>query len=93
MKSSEKLIMLTAEDIRYAKHTQLAALTGIDASNFSAWGSSRGISERNIDRIAEALGMSKLAFMEGLELRRKDAAAARSAQEKLERYIQLQSAS
>lgn len=43
-------IMLTAEDIRYARNIDLAAVTEIDPSNFAAWSNSRGISERNLKR-------------------------------------------
>ncbi|NJN85568.1 MAG: helix-turn-helix transcriptional regulator [Leptolyngbyaceae cyanobacterium SL_7_1] len=88
--SKESLPMLTIEDLRYAKHTQLAALTGFDPSSFAAWSSNtRGISERNLRRIAKALNMTQLAVMEGLELRRQDAATVRAIQERVDNVIQL----
>lgn len=88
MKVSKKMAF-TSEDIRYLKHIQLAVLTGIDASNFSAWSSYRRISERNLERIAEKLGMSKSELLEGLELRRKDVQMRRKARAKADRLIDL----
>lgn len=84
-----KELMLTLEDIRYARHTQLAELTGFDASNFAAWSSHRRISEKNLTVIAEKLNMSKLQVLEGLDLRRQDTAISRQVQEKLDRVIAL----
>lgn len=81
--------MLTAEDIRYARNIDLAAVTEIDPSNFAAWSNSRGISERNLNLIAQRLGISKLEFMQGLELRRQDAAITREVAAKFEKLIAL----
>lgn len=81
--------MLTPADIRYAKHTQLAELTGFDPSYFSAWSSSRRISEKNLSVIAERLNLTKPQVLEGLELRRQDVAIARRVHDKLDRVIAL----
>lgn len=80
---------LTIEDIRYVRHVQLEILTGINASNFSAWSSHRRISERNLERIAEGVGMTKSELIQALELRRQDTAIAKLAQHKAEKLIQL----
>lgn len=82
-----KDLVLTVEDIRYAKNIQLQTLTGIDASNFSAWGNRRGISEKNLDRIAKSIGMTKSQLMEALELKRADIAKAKLAQHKADKLI------
>lgn len=83
-------IMLTSEDIRWARHIHLAALTRLDPSTFVGWSSgNRGISERNLTLIAESLGMEKAAVLEGLELRRQDVAIARAVHHKFEQLIAL----
>lgn len=82
-------IALTVEDIRHLRHTQLSQLTGIDPSNFSAWSRQRRISERNLERMATQLGLSKSDLLTGIELRRQDAAIARIAQAKAKRLIEL----
>lgn len=81
-------LTLTIDDFRYIRHSQLATLTGIDPSYFSAWSHQRTISERNLERIAQKLGISKTEFLSALELRRQDAATARQAQAKANRLIQ-----
>ena len=87
MKIPESLVF-QAEDIRHLRHIQLEMLTGIDASNFSAWSNTRGISERNLERIAPRLGMTKGELMKGLDLRRQDAATARASRSKADRLIE-----
>lgn len=87
MKVTEESIMLTAEDIRHARNVDLAALTGFDATAFAAWSNNREISGRNLNAIAEALGMAKHEVLEGIELRKQDSATARAVQGKLERLI------
>lgn len=82
-------LILLAEDIRHLRHTQLARLTGIDPSNFSAWSRNRRISERNLERIAQQLGIAKPELLQGIELRRQDAAIAQSAQAKADALIAL----
>ncbi|MEP0923476.1 hypothetical protein [Leptolyngbya sp. ST-U4] len=84
---------LCAEDIRYARAIDLQAITGIDASNFTAWSSRRHISERNLGVIADALGIEKSEVLRGFELRRQDTRMAREVAEKLERLQQLQTRS
>lgn len=79
---------LLAEDIQHLRLTQLSLLTGIDPSNFSAWINQRRISERNLERIAQRLGMSKPDLLVGLELRRNNAAIARTVQAKANRLIE-----
>jgi len=80
-------LALTIEDIQHLRYIQLSLLTGIDASNFSAWSNDRRISERSLERIASRLGMSKVDLLKGLELRRQNAAIARAAQSKATRLI------
>lgn len=86
----EEEIVLTAQDIRFARFIHLAALTGIDPSNFAAWSSgNRGISEKNLEVLSERLSMAKSAVLEGLELRREDTAIARQVHQKFEQLIAL----
>jgi hypothetical protein len=80
-------LILAAEDIRYLRHVQLAALTGIDASNFPAWYQGRQLSERTLERLSQRLSVSKAEILKGFELRRQDAAIARNAQSKALRLI------
>lgn len=87
MQNSEELPVLTAEDIRYARNVDLSALTNIDPSNFAAWTAKRKLSERNMNLIAERLGMDKYEFMRGLEMKRADVAIAREVQAKFEKII------
>lgn len=75
-------LILTAEDIRYLRHVQLAVLTGIDASNFPAWYQGRRLSERTLERLSQCLSVSKAEILKGFELRRQDATRARTAQTK-----------
>jgi hypothetical protein len=86
MEASQE-IMITAEDIRYARNVELATLTGIDSTAFAAWSSSREISGRNLKIIATALGMEKHEVLQGIELRKTDTAIARAVQQKLEALI------
>ena len=79
--------MLNADDLRYARATDLQELTGIHASNFAAWTHKRHISEKNLKVIADALGMPKHEVLRGFEMRRKDEVAAREVQAKLEKLI------
>lgn len=81
-------LTLSVEDIRHIRHSQLALITGIDSSNFSAWSNHRKISERSLERIAQKVGMSKADLLQGLELRRQDAALARAAQVKVSQLIE-----
>jgi hypothetical protein len=62
-------------------------LTGIHASNFAAWSSTRAISEKNLKIIAQSLGIDKSEALKGLELRRRDVAIAREVQAKFEKLI------
>lgn len=80
-------LTLTIEDLRYLKYSQLAQITGIAASSFSAWSRSRCFSERTLDQIAQRLGLGKTDILQGFDLRRQDMAAARLAQDKAERLI------
>lgn len=88
MKTSQEVsVKLTIEDIRYARHIDLAALTGFGARDFAAWTKSRGLSERSLNVLAEQLGMEKTDLLKGLELRRQDAALARKVQERIKQLI------
>ena len=75
-------LKLNAEDVRRLSTNRLEALTGLAATNFSSWTHKRGISERNLERIAEKLHISKSELLRGIELRREDAIAARDAETK-----------
>jgi transcriptional regulator with XRE-family HTH domain len=81
------LLYLSVQDIRYMRHSQLSRLTGVDPSSFSAWSHNRRISERNLERIAHRLGMTKAELLQGLDLRRQDVAIARAAQAKADQLI------
>jgi hypothetical protein len=80
-------LVLSVEDIRHLRHSQLARLTGIDASSFSAWSRYRCFSERSLDQIAHRLSIPKTDILQGFDLRRQDIAIARTAQDKAERLI------
>ncbi|HEY9660380.1 MAG TPA: hypothetical protein V6C65_18155 [Allocoleopsis sp.] len=80
-------LTLSVEDIRYLRPIQFAQLTGIPSSSFCGWIRNRRISERNLERIADKLGMSKADLLQGLELRRQDVMDARTAQTKADRLI------
>jgi hypothetical protein len=87
MKVTEELIVLTAEDIRYARNVDLASLTKFDATAFAAWSNAREISGRNLNAIAQALGMEKHEVLRGIELRKQDTVTARKVQAKLEQLL------
>lgn len=78
---------LNPEDIRHARPIDLERITGINASSFVSWSMGRGISEKNLTVLSEALGMSKAEVLAGLELRREDAAIARQVAEKIDRLM------
>lgn len=80
-------LALSAEDIRHLRHSQLARLTGIDPSSFSAWSQQRRFTERTLDQLALCLGIPKSVVLQGFDLRRQDVATARLAQEKAEQLI------
>ncbi|HEY9762379.1 MAG TPA: hypothetical protein V6D07_07625 [Trichocoleus sp.] len=80
-------LLLTPDDIRYLKPAQLARLTRIDARYFSAWSTSRSISEKSLELIAQALGLTKSEVLQGFDLRREDAALAQAAQVKASKLI------
>jgi hypothetical protein len=79
--------ILSAEEIRYIRHTQFSQLTGIRANNFPRWDRGRRISEQTLERLAVGLRTSKLEVLKGFELRRQDVAIARAAQAKAEQLI------
>lgn len=54
-----------------ASLTELASLTGIDKGNFSKIDGGKLVSERTINRIAEATGLEPDRVLKGLNLRRK----------------------
>jgi hypothetical protein len=87
--TTDVAMKLCAEDIRYARAIDLQGLTGIDASNFAAWSSTRHISERNLGVIAKALGMEKSEVLRGFEMRRRDTQTAKDVAAKLEQWVQL----
>lgn len=87
MKIPENLVF-TTEDLRHLRHIELETLTGINASSFSAWTSTRKISERNLEKIAQKLGMTKSELIEGLDLRREDAAKSKRVRAKADQLIE-----
>jgi hypothetical protein len=60
-------LLLSVEDIRHLKHSQLSLLTGINSSSFAAWNHQRRLSERSLERIAQRLGLSKPELLQGFE--------------------------
>ncbi|MGF1566868.1 MAG: hypothetical protein ACFCVD_02135 [Nodosilinea sp.] len=80
-------ILLTAEDIRYLRPIQLSALTQIQSDSFSAWSSTRRISEASLTAIANALGIDREEVLRGFDLRRQDSAHAKAAKEKAARLL------
>jgi hypothetical protein len=63
---------ISPTDIRFARPCDLAALTGIDASSFTAWTGRRKLTEQSIQAIAKALEMTPGEFLTAWELRRED---------------------
>lgn len=80
-------LLLTDEDIRHLRQVQMAALTGIHPTYFSAWSSYRRISERSLVAIASALGVEPSEILRGFALRRMDIACAKEAQAKADKLI------
>ena len=80
-------LLLSAQDIRHLRHIQLARLTGIDASSFSAWSSRRRFSERSLEQLEQRLGIPKSDILQGFDLRRQDMTTARAAQAKADALI------
>jgi len=80
-------LLLSVEDIRHLRHSQLSLLTDINPSNFSAWNHQRRLSERSLERIAQRLGLGKPELLQGFELRRQDSVIARVAQTKANHLI------
>lgn len=80
-------LQLSAEDIRYLRPIQLSTLTGFHPTYFSAWSSSRHLSERSLGIIASALGVDKAVVLAGFELRRTDVAQAKQVEKKAEQLI------
>ncbi len=75
-------LCLSADDLRYVRHCQLEALTGISATNFPRWDQGHAFSERTLTRIAQSLQIDKSVVLHGFELRRQDLQTARNAQAK-----------
>lgn len=63
---------ITTNDIRFARPCDLAMLTGIDQSSFTAWTRQRKLTEQSIQTIASALNISPSEFLSAWELRRQD---------------------
>jgi hypothetical protein len=82
-------LVLSAEDLRYLRCIQLARLTDIDASCFSAWNQNRSMSERTLERLSTRLHLPKHEILRGFDLRRKDAAIVLSVHLKANRLIKL----
>ncbi len=80
-------LILTAEDIRHIRNSQLAILTRIHASNFPKWDQGQALSERTLERIAAGLCTTKLEVLKGFELRRGDVTISRAAQSKADQLI------
>lgn len=80
-------LSLSVEEISRLKHSQLAVLTGIPPSYFSAWKGRRGISERKLAEVAGKIGLSPSDLLQVLEARRKAAEKDREAQAKGDRLI------
>jgi len=80
-------LALTVEEFSHLRHSQLAQLTGIPPSYFSAWKRQRGISERKLGEIAGKIGLTSSDLLKVLEARRREAEKVREAQAKADRLI------
>jgi len=63
---------MTVKEFQEACLAYLAEQTGIHMSAWSRWFRGRPISERVLNKAAEALGMTPLQLLEGIRLRRLD---------------------
>lgn len=81
-------LSLTVEEISYLRNCQLAAITGVNASYFSAWTLRRQISERLLGTIAARMGLDKGDLLKALELKRQEAQKAAQIRAKADRLIQ-----
>jgi hypothetical protein len=81
---------LSSEDLRYLNPKCLEALTNIPANYWRAWGQHRKISENSLARAAHALRLPMEEVLQGLILRREDAAQVKAAEEKARKLLKQQ---
>jgi hypothetical protein len=81
-------LALTANDIRYARPTALAKLSGYNTSTWSEWTNLRPMGEFQEARVAKELGMSLEEFRKGYKLRQEDAKRSREINDRMEKLIE-----
>jgi hypothetical protein len=90
---AENHLALTAEDIRYARPTDLAKLSGYDTSTWSEWTNLRSMGKFQEARVAKELRMSLEEFRKGYELRQEDAKRSRERKLRIEKLIEAKNGS
>lgn len=88
MEAAEDDLALTADDIRYARPTDLAKLSGYDTSTWSEWTNLRPMGEFQEIRVAKELRMSLEEFRKGYKLRQEDAKRSRERKRRIEKLIE-----
>ena len=78
--------MLKPEHIRFAQTNQLARLLKTSHTKVSQWVHRRSFNDSSLDE-AVKVGVPKEVLVSGIELRRQDAALARSYQQELEEFL------
>lgn len=81
-------LALTSDDIRYARPTDLAKLSGYDTSTWSEWTNLRPMGEFQEVRVAKELKMSLEEFRKGYKLRQEDAQRSRERKLRFEKLIE-----
>jgi hypothetical protein len=89
----ETHLALTAEDVRYARPTELAKLSGYSANTWSEWTNLRPMGEFQEVRVAKELRMSLEEFRKGYRLRLEDSKRERERKHRLEKIIKAKTAS
>ncbi len=88
MEAAGNHLALTADDIRYARPTDLAKLSGYDTSTWSEWTNLRPMGEFQEVRVAKELKMSLEEFRQGYKLRQEDAQRSRERKLRFEKLIE-----
>jgi hypothetical protein len=90
---SEEDLALTANELRYARPTDLAKLSGYDTSTWSEWTNLRSMGEFQEVRVAKELRMSLEEFRKGYKLRQEDAKRSRETKLRIKDLIEAKNAS
>jgi hypothetical protein len=92
MNCSQISLKISADDIRYARPTDLATLSGYGANSFTCWfQGKRGITHRTLTQLANALDTDVEVVIEGLRRRQHDAQVRAQVQQKLTQLIKSRS--